>query len=42
MAFVADLKWRQHRRPYFQSRKHHRRILALTSRRAGLALHVPF
>ena len=31
MAFLADLKWRQHRRPCFRSRKHHRRILALTS-----------
>ena len=42
MAFIADLKWRQHRWPCFRSRKHHRRILALTSRLAGLALHVPF
>ena len=41
-AFVVDLKWRQHRRPCFRSRKHHRRIVALTSRLAGLALHVPF
>ena len=42
MAFLADLKWRQHRRPCFRSRKHHRRILVLTSRLAGLALHVTF
>ena len=42
MVFVADLKWRQPRRPCFRSRKHHRCILALTSRLAGLALHVPF
>ena len=42
MAFLADLKWRQHRRPCFRSRKHHRRTLALTSRLAGLAVHVPF
>ena len=42
MAFVADLKWRQHRRPCFWSRKHLRRILALTSRLAVSALHMPF
>ena len=42
MAFVADLKWCKHRRPCFRSRKHHRRILALTPRLAGLALHVQF
>ena len=40
MAFVADLKWHQHRRPCFWSRKHHRRILALTSRLAASVLHV--
>ena len=42
MAFVTDLKWRQHRRPCFRFRKRHSRILALTSRLAGLALDVPF
>ena len=42
MAFAADLKWRQHRRPCLRSRKQHRKILTLTSRLAGLALHVPF
>ena len=42
MAFLAELKWRQHHRACFRSRKHHRKILALTSRLAGLALHVPF
>ena len=41
MAFVADLKWRQRRRPCFRSQKHYRRKLALTSRLAGLACHVP-
>ena len=41
MTFLADLKWCQHRRPCFRSRKHHRRILALTSRLAGSILHVP-
>ena len=42
MAFLADLKCHQHRRSCFWSRKHHLRILALTLRLAGLALHVPF
>ena len=42
MAFGADLKWRQHCGHCFWSRKHDRRILKLTSRLAGLALHVPF
>ena len=42
MAFVADLKWRQHRRPCFWSGKHHSKILALTSRLAGSFLYVPF
>ena len=42
MVFVADLMWRQHHRPCFRSWKHHRKILALTSTPAGLALHVPF
>ena len=42
MAFVADLKYRQHRRPYFWSWENHRRIMALTSLLAGSVLHVPF
>ena len=39
---MADLKLRQHRRPCLRSRKHHRKKLALTSRLAGSAPHVPF
>ena len=42
MVFAADLNWRQHRQPCFRPRKHHHRILAVTSRLAGSALHVPF
>ena len=42
MAFVADLKLRQHGRSCFQSRKHHRRIQALTSLLAGSVLQMPF
>ena len=42
MDSVAHLKWHQHRRPCVRSRKHHRKILAVTSRLAALALHVPF
>ena len=42
MALVADLKWRQLRRPCFRSRTHFCRILAPTSRLAGSVLHLPF
>ena len=42
MVFAGDLKWCYHRRPCFWSRKHHRRILALTSRLTGSVLHVTF
>ena len=42
MALVDDLTWRLHCRHCLRSRKHPRRILALTSRLAGSVLHMPF